>query len=92
VKQARLDLAAQKDMSLMLVVVESSRPRRRRKAMRIASLLKAWRHHHQLSIRGAAERLGIPPSTLARIEKDGTMSSETLAVILRWQLEPETSC
>jgi transcriptional regulator with XRE-family HTH domain len=56
--------------------------------VRIAELLTAWRHHHQLSIRGAAERIGIPPSTLARIEKDGTMSSETLAVILRWQLEP----
>ncbi|WP_396127140.1 helix-turn-helix domain-containing protein [Edaphobacter bradus] len=40
-----------------------------------------------MSVRQAAERIGIPPSTLARIEKDGTMSSETLAVILRWQLE-----
>ncbi|WP_433965995.1 hypothetical protein [Tunturiibacter gelidiferens] len=58
--------------------------------MIIAELLTAWRHHHQLSIRGAAERIGIPPSNLARIEKEGTMSSETMAVILRWQLEPWT--
>jgi transcriptional regulator with XRE-family HTH domain len=56
--------------------------------VRIAELLTAWRHHHQLSIREAAERIGIPPSTLARIQKEGTMSSETLGVILRWQLEP----
>jgi transcriptional regulator with XRE-family HTH domain len=55
--------------------------------MRIAELLKAWRHHHEMSLREAAERLGIPPSTYARVEKGYPMSGETLAVILRWMLE-----
>lgn len=60
--------------------------------MRLASLLKAWRHREEMSVREAAERLDIPASTYARIEKEGTMSAETLAHIIRWQLEPEDPC
>ncbi len=55
--------------------------------MRVAELLKAWRHHQELSVREAAERVGIPASTYAGIEKGRAMSSETLAVIWRWMLE-----
>ena len=57
-------------------------------AMRIAELLRAWRHHGEMSVRDAAERIGIPWSTYQRVEKGRPMSGETLAVILRWMLEP----
>lgn len=40
-----------------------------------------------MSVREAAERVGIPSSTYARIEKGYPPSGETLAVILRWMLE-----
>jgi transcriptional regulator with XRE-family HTH domain len=60
--------------------------------LRIASLLKAWRHRHEMSVREAAERLGVPASTYAGIEKGRAMSSHTLAHILRWMMEPENPC
>jgi transcriptional regulator with XRE-family HTH domain len=61
--------------------------------MRIAELLTAWwRHHEHVSVREAAERLGIPTSTYAGIERGRAMSRETLAHIVRWVLEPESSC
>jgi len=59
--------------------------------MRLAYLLEAWRHHHHMSIREAAERIGIPPSTFAGIEKGRTMSGETFAIVLRWVLEGSSS-
>jgi DNA-binding XRE family transcriptional regulator len=55
--------------------------------MRIAELLRGWRHHEEMSVREAAERVGIPPSTYQRVEKGYPMSGETLAVVLRWLLE-----
>jgi transcriptional regulator with XRE-family HTH domain len=55
--------------------------------MKVAYLLKAWRHHEHLSVREAAERLGIPSSTFAGIEQGRAMSGETLAVLWRWMLE-----
>lgn len=54
--------------------------------MRIAELLRAWRFHQEMSVREAAERVGIPGSTYARIEKGYPMSGETFTVILRWML------
>jgi hypothetical protein len=50
-------------------------------------LLRAWRHHEEMTVREAAEHVGIPYSTYQRIEKGYAMSGETLAVILRWMLE-----
>jgi transcriptional regulator with XRE-family HTH domain len=55
--------------------------------MRIADLLKAWRHHEELSVREAATRIGIPSSTYAGIEKGRAVSSETLITVWRWMLE-----
>jgi transcriptional regulator with XRE-family HTH domain len=55
--------------------------------MKIAELLTAWRHHGHMSIREAAERIGLTSSTLARLEQGKAVSSETLAVIWRWMLE-----
>jgi DNA-binding XRE family transcriptional regulator len=50
-------------------------------------MLKAWRYREEMSIREAAERIGIPWSTYGRIEKGYPMSGDTFAVILRWLLE-----
>lgn len=58
--------------------------------MRLASLMKAWRHRHEMSIREAAERLGVPASTYAGIEKGRGVSGETLAHVMRWLLEPDS--
>ena len=52
--------------------------------MKIAELLKAGRHHGEMTVREAAERVGIPWSTYARIERGHPMQGETLAVLLRW--------
>jgi DNA-binding XRE family transcriptional regulator len=60
--------------------------------MRLASLLKAWRHHEHMSIREAAERIGIPPSTYMGIEKGKSTGSDTLAHILCWMLGAEFPC
>jgi transcriptional regulator with XRE-family HTH domain len=57
--------------------------------MRLASLLEAWRYHEHMSVREAAERLGLASSTYARIERERAMSSETLARLLHWLTEPE---
>ena len=55
--------------------------------MKIGELLRAWRHHEEMSVRDAADRIGIPCSTYARVEKGYPMSGETWTVILRWMLE-----
>jgi len=54
----------------------------------IPELLEAWRHHHHMSVREAADRIGIAGSTYARVEKGHPMSGVTMAAILRWMLEP----
>jgi hypothetical protein len=40
-----------------------------------------------MSIREAAERVGIPWTTYQRVEQGHPMSGKTLALILRWMLE-----
>lgn len=54
--------------------------------MKIAEVLWAWRHHEGMSVRQAAEHIGILSSTYARIEKGYPMNGEALAVIWRWML------
>jgi transcriptional regulator with XRE-family HTH domain len=61
-------------------------------SMRLASVLKAWRHRHEMSVREAAGRLGLPSSTYAGIERGRAMSGETLAHIVRWLTEREFPC
>jgi transcriptional regulator with XRE-family HTH domain len=57
--------------------------------VRIGRLLLSWRHHEEMTIREAADRLGMPASTFARIEKGHAPDSRTLAMILRWVLEED---
>ncbi|WP_348265279.1 helix-turn-helix transcriptional regulator [Telmatobacter sp. DSM 110680] len=54
--------------------------------MMVSELLRAWRHHEEMSVRDAADRIGIPWSTYARVEKGYPMSGETWTAILLWML------
>jgi hypothetical protein len=54
--------------------------------MKISEVLRAWRHHEETTVREAAERVGIPWSTYARVERGHPMQGETLGVLLRWLL------
>ena len=57
--------------------------------MRLGMLLRLWRRRQCLTLRAAAERVGIHPSTLARVEQGEQMHGETLATILLWVLGRE---
>ena len=46
----------------------------------------AWRHHHHLTIRAAAERIGISEGTLGRIETGKPMSFDTFWALLCWMM------
>jgi transcriptional regulator with XRE-family HTH domain len=54
--------------------------------MKIAEVLRSWRHHQEMTLREAAERVGVPASTYQRIERGHPMQGETLAAVLRWLL------
>lgn len=54
--------------------------------MQIGELVKAWRWREELSVREAAEKIGISHTTLSRIERGKPMTDEHLAVLLRWAL------
>ena len=55
--------------------------------MMVGELLSAWRRHRQISIREAAQCVGIPWSTYQRVENGHAMSGDTLSVILRWMMQ-----
>ena len=54
--------------------------------MKIGELIKAWRWREEISIREAAEQIGISHATLSRIERGHPMTGEHLAILLRWAL------
>jgi transcriptional regulator with XRE-family HTH domain len=54
--------------------------------MKLAEMLRAWRYHNHMTLREAAERIGIPWSTYSRIEHGYPMQGETLAIIWKWML------
>lgn len=54
--------------------------------MKIGELVKAWRWRDEISVREAAEQIGISHATLSRIERGKAMTDEHLAIILRWAL------
>lgn len=55
-------------------------------SMKIAELLKSWRHRNEMTIEEAAKHLELATDTYRRIEKGSAMQGETLAVILKWLL------
>lgn len=56
-------------------------------AMKIAELIYDWRIIERLTLKQAAEQIGIPFQTLHRIEQGSKTEGRTLAVLLRWLLE-----
>lgn len=52
-------------------------------------LLRLWRRRECLTLRAAAGRVGIHPSTFARVEQGEQMHGETLAQLLLWVLGRE---
>lgn len=55
--------------------------------MMIANLIRAWRHHEELSIREAAERIGIDRGALYRLEKGESVNQAALVIVWRWMLQ-----
>lgn len=52
--------------------------------MKIPELLRAWRHFHQMSIREAAERIGLSWEVYSRAEKGRAMRPDTFMRIMNW--------
>jgi len=52
--------------------------------MKLSELIYDWRILERLTLRQAAEQIGIPFQTLHRIESGKPMEGRTLAVILNW--------
>lgn len=52
-----------------------------------ATVLRAWRHHEELSLQQAADQIGLKLDTYRRVEMGNAMEGETLAKVLRWLLD-----
>lgn len=57
--------------------------------MRLSRILERWRYGAELTLKAAAEQIGIPLQTLSRIERGGVPDGETLARILVWLVGPQ---
>ena len=57
--------------------------------MRLAQLLRIWRRQNRLTLRIAAGKIGVHPSTLARLERGEQMHGATLATLLVWLMGRE---
>jgi transcriptional regulator with XRE-family HTH domain len=58
--------------------------------MNFADMLRAWRHHQELSIREAAERIGIDRGALYRLEKGESVNQATILQVIRWSFEKDS--
>jgi transcriptional regulator with XRE-family HTH domain len=54
--------------------------------MNIAIVLRSWRHHEEMTLQQAAEKVGLSLDTYRRLEMGGKMEGDTLAKVLRWLL------
>lgn len=60
----------------------------RRRTSRLGEMLKLWRKEHKLSTRTVAAAIGIPTSTLHRIERDVTgMTAGNFLRFSQWMLQ-----
>ena len=57
--------------------------------MRLGRLLLIWRLRGGLTLKAAAGRIGINPSTLRRIEQGESMHGDTLTTLLVWLMGRE---
>ena len=58
--------------------------------MNLADMLRAWRHHQELSIREAAERIGIDRGALYRLERGESVNQATILQVIRWSFEKDS--
>jgi transcriptional regulator with XRE-family HTH domain len=58
--------------------------------MNFADMLRAWRHHQELSIREAAERIGIDRGALYRLERGESVNQATILQVIRWSFEKDS--
>ena len=54
--------------------------------MNLETVLRAWRHHEELSQRDAAARIGLAATTYRDLEM-GRFGKETLARVIQWLLD-----
>jgi len=59
--------------------------------MNLADMLRAWRHHQELSIREAAERIGIDRGALYRLEKGESVNQATILQVQLWVFHDKDS-
>lgn len=55
--------------------------------MNLANIIRAWRHHEELTLDEAAGRIGIDRNALYRLEHGKAVNQASLATVLRWALE-----
>jgi cytoskeletal protein RodZ len=55
--------------------------------MTIGFVLRSWRLHEELSLKEAARMIGLPLSTLGRIEKGCHVEDKTKAALLQFLFE-----
>ena len=54
---------------------------------RLAELLRGWRWDSKLSVREAAEMIGLTAATYSRLERGEMVDGNTLSTVIRWLLE-----
>jgi predicted DNA-binding protein (UPF0251 family) len=54
--------------------------------MKVAEAVRSWRLLEKLTVRDAAERIGIDRSVLHRLESGHPVSASNLAAVVRWLL------
>ena len=57
--------------------------------LNLSDVLKQWRYGARLSVREAAERIGVNYSTLSRLENGEDPGGESIVRIVRWLLVKE---
>ncbi len=57
--------------------------------MKIGAVIRKWRNASDVPLRELADEIGIPLSTLARVETGEECSGDTLAQIIVWLVKTE---
>lgn len=52
--------------------------------MRLGGVLRAYRHHREISMRKLAKEIGISAATLMRVEQHRALDAKTFLAILKW--------
>jgi cytoskeletal protein RodZ len=55
--------------------------------MKIGEVLRAWRHHNEMTLEEAARAIKIPVATLDRVERGDGQVGRTLVALFRFLFE-----